>query len=100
MKSTQDLVRFMQALSIAANAQTPVMIYPDKSFVVYQEAPATGELEIIYSSSDVGDGLDINDLAYENATNFLLRIEQIEEARALIEEEILTKGQRDKFSDL
>ena len=98
MKSTQDLAIFIKELSEIRKAEMPVMIYPDKSFVIY-EVQEDGSLEIIYSSSDTSDGLDINDLPYEDVNKFNMHMEELASIPELLEEASIIRG-GDKYSEL
>jgi len=98
MKTTQDLAIFLRKFSEERGKQTAVMIHADKSFVLYEE-DGGAMMVPIYSSTEIADGLDINDLPYEDATYFSAHIEELASVKQVLEEAAILQN-KDKFADL
>lgn len=96
-KSTQDLAMFIAELTAIRNKQVIVSVYPDKSFLLYEVEGH--DMVTLYQSDNVSDGMDINDLPYEDAKEFSKHIDELASIdEVLSETKIFVRS--DKFADV
>ena len=88
MKSTQDLVIWQKELGEELGYKITIMIYADKSFVIYKYTDESNMLEILYDSGSMIERLDINDLVYECIPQFAEHLKDLATAKDLLIEDL------------